>query len=293
MMKYLLSFVFLICSLRYSNAQTYSHFLPKSIPNRTVSCSAKDSTLFYQKIKKLKNTNTLADRTFLAAKLFIGTPYVAGALEGREEEHLIINLRELDCWTLIEYCLALALATEPAQPSFQEFMQIVQQLRYTDGIINGYGSRSHYFSDWILQAEKKGLVKDITQELGGVPYSKKISYMTDNPKLYPKINYPETLQQIQEAQNRINQHPRFFIPQNQVPYIEKHLRNGDILLFTSSKSTLDVEHQGFAFRDQNGVIRLLHASTTGKKVTIASRPLSTYIWRYPAMSGLIVVRVQN
>lgn len=292
-MKYLFCLAFLFCCLQYSTAQTFTHSATPANSSLNFSCSAKDSLLFYQKIKSIKNIHSRAEKTFLAAKQFIGSPYVSGTLDIHQEETLVINLRELDCWTFIEYCLALAVATESPQPTFQEFTQIVQALRYQNGSINGYGSRLHYFSDWIINAEKKGLVKDITQELGGVPYKKNISYMTDKPHLYPKLKNPTVLQQIQEAQSRINHHPRFFIPQNQVPNIENQLKNGDMLIFTSSKSNLDVEHQGFAFRDKDGAIRLLHASTTGKKVLIASRPLSTYLWRYPAMSGLIVVRVLN
>ncbi len=292
-MKYLFCLAFLFCCLQYSTAQTSAYSLEPANSSPILSCSAKDSLLFYQKIKSIKNIYSRAEKTFLAAKQFIGSPYVSGTLDIYQEENLVINLRELDCWTFIEYCLALAVAAETLQPTFQQFVQIVQSLRYQNSSVNGYGSRFHYFSDWIINAEKKGLVKDITQELGGIPYEKKISYMTDKPQLYPKIKNSTTLQQIQEAQSRINQHPRFFIPQNQVTNIEKHLKNGDMLIFTSSKSSLDVEHQGFAFRDKDGAIRLLHASTTGKKVLIASRPLSTYLWRYPAMSGLIVVRVLN
>jgi len=38
---------------------------------------------------------------------FLGTPYVAHTLE-KEEEQLVINLREMDCTTFAENCLAIS-----------------------------------------------------------------------------------------------------------------------------------------------------------------------------------------
>lgn len=44
------------------------------------------------------------------AKKLLGRPYVGQTLEINEEEQLVVNLRELDCTTLVETSAALALA---------------------------------------------------------------------------------------------------------------------------------------------------------------------------------------
>ena len=41
-------------------------------------------------------------------KFFLGTPYVAGTLETKGAEHLVVNLREYDCVTFVENVVALA-----------------------------------------------------------------------------------------------------------------------------------------------------------------------------------------
>ena len=48
-----------------------------------------------------------ADLILKVGSFFLETPYVAHTLETGEEQ-LVINLREMDCTTFAEYCLALA-----------------------------------------------------------------------------------------------------------------------------------------------------------------------------------------
>jgi hypothetical protein len=43
-------------------------------------------------------------------KFFLGTPYVAGILETKKAEHLVVNLREHDCVTFVENVVALVWA---------------------------------------------------------------------------------------------------------------------------------------------------------------------------------------
>ena len=54
--------------------------------------------------KKFKDAG---DRTAFIAQKFIGTPYVAGTLEG-SPELVTINLDELDCTTFVDMVLAMS-----------------------------------------------------------------------------------------------------------------------------------------------------------------------------------------
>ena len=156
-----------------------------------------DDSIFYQKLKKIGKPADLVSATMKIASSWIGTPYVNGTLEQRDTEKLIINLRQLDCWTYIESSLAIALTARDSVKSMEKFAAHLQQLRYHDGIIDGYGSRIHYFSDWIRNAESLGYVRDITAELGGIPLKKKVSFMTDFPRLYPKLKDPVERQKVE------------------------------------------------------------------------------------------------
>ena len=60
---------------------------------------------------------------------FIGTPYVAKTLDMSPEECLVINLRELDCTTFTENCLAIALTIKSGQPTLETFASKLELIR--------------------------------------------------------------------------------------------------------------------------------------------------------------------
>ena len=53
-----------------------------------------------------------------------------------------------------------------------DFIKNLETIRYRNGVLDGYPSRLHYFTDWIRNNEQKGLVRDITSELGGTEHKK-------------------------------------------------------------------------------------------------------------------------
>ncbi|MCC7465104.1 MAG: DUF1460 domain-containing protein, partial [Saprospiraceae bacterium] len=129
----------------------YAASEPSSPP--LVCQSGNDSLLFLEKQKIALGESGLTARTLAVARSFIGTPYVNGCLDRNPEECLAVNLCELDCWTFMENSLAIALA---ASGDYSSYKNQLQELRYWGGYINGYGSRIHYFSGWLLHNEKKG-----------------------------------------------------------------------------------------------------------------------------------------
>ena len=54
-------------------------------------------------------------------RFFLGTPYVAHTLEKEGDEQLIINLRELDCTTFAENCLAISRTIKSGKHSLEQF----------------------------------------------------------------------------------------------------------------------------------------------------------------------------
>lgn len=252
-----------------------------------------DDSIFYTKAKAIQPVKQLSIATLRTARSWVGAPYVHGTLDKWATEKLVINLRQLDCWTYVEASLAVALAAKDSLPSIERYACFLQQLRYRNSVIDGYGSRIHYFSDWLLNADSLGYVKDITAELGGVLMKKKTSYMTDMAWDYPKLYDQTELKKVQISQDRINAHDWYFIPKSKVAGMENKIQDGDIIILTSSRHNLDVEHQGFAVRGADGRIHLMHASSTGKKVILSTRRLSDYLQRLPVMSGIIVARINN
>jgi hypothetical protein len=230
---------------------------------------------------------------------FLGFPYVAHTLDVNPTEQLVVNLKQFDCTTYVENVLALTLSLhelreKPGQQSFEQlFQSYLTQLRYRDGRINGYGSRLHYFSDWLRDNERKGFVVDVTSSLpGSISVAKAVSYMSSATYKYPQLSDPDALRQVTQTEALISQQPFSFIPKSHLRQAEAHLQEGDIVMLTAARPGLDMKHVGIAIRQPDGKMHLLHASSEQGAVVITSYPLSDYVQYHRALSGIRVARLR-
>ncbi|MFN8356073.1 MAG: DUF1460 domain-containing protein [Spirosomataceae bacterium] len=226
------------------------------------------------------------------AKTLLGKPYVAGVLDRNPKEQLIVNLDELDCWTFVEQTLALYQTQQSPTPNWTTFRKNLQQLRYRQGKVNGYGSRLHYFFEWMLQAQQNSVLSLKTNNLTGKPYAKRIDFMSTHVQLYPHLADQEAYETVMAAEANLNLQQWYYVPKAEVAHIENQLEDGDIIAITSAKEGLDVAHEGFAIR-QKGRIYLLHASQDFKKVMISNEPLADYLAKHKAQTGIVVARLQQ
>jgi hypothetical protein len=68
------------------------------------------------------------------------------------------------------------------------------------------------------------------------------------------------------------------------------IEQGDVLLITTNIKGLDTSHLGFAYK-KGGVVYLMHASSSAKKVVISSQPLKEYMAGIRSQTGIMVGRV--
>ncbi|WP_282160059.1 N-acetylmuramoyl-L-alanine amidase-like domain-containing protein [Ulvibacterium marinum] len=223
-------------------------------------------------------------------KTFMGTPYVAKTLEVGEIETLVINLHGLDCTTFVENVLAFSILLKKGQSDFGNFTQALETIRYKDGKLDGYASRLHYFSEWIANNEKKGLLKDITSEIGGIEITKDINFMSTHRDLYPFLKDDGNFQKIQASENYLNDQSICVLPQDQIESNEHLIQSGDIIALATSINGLDVTHTGIATRENDGRIHLLHASTGSMEVEVTELPLSEYLKKVKKNTGIMVAR---
>lgn len=224
-------------------------------------------------------------------KSFLGTNYAASALEREGEEQLVTNLTGLDCTTLLENALVFARLIKSGKTTFDEYLDELQFIRYRGGIIDGYTSRLHYFSDWIADNIKKGVVKDVTKEVGGEKFKFALNFMSTHPASYKQLKEnPSFVPVIEKQEKEINSREYYFIPREKVVKIEDKIQNGDLLAITTNIKGLDVGHVGIAVKEKDGRIHLLHAPTVGSKVQITDEPLSSYLAKVKKHSGIIVLR---
>jgi hypothetical protein len=186
--------------------------------------------------------------------------------------------------------LALYLSKKKNSNSYLDFQEILTQLRYRNNKIEGYASRLHYFTEWVRQAEKNNFIKDITIEIGGEITNKEVHFMSENQKLYPKINDEKTLKTIVKNEEKINKKPLSQIDKSKVASVESKIKEGDFIAMTSTINGLDCNHVGIAIL-VNGRIHLLHASSSLKKVVISEKPLAEYLQGVKKDAGIMVLRV--
>lgn len=222
-------------------------------------------------------------------RTFVGATYTPGTLDPEGPERLVVNLTELDCVTLVESVLAMARVLRNGEPDFDAFRRELARIRYRGGEMEGYPSRLHYFSEWIRDNEQKGIVRDLTAELGGVVEPDPIDFMTEHRDAYWQLADDGVFRAIGAIEDRLNRLERRRVPQERIAEVAPRIRNGDVIAATSSLQGLDVAHTGFALWVE-GRLHLLHAPLVGKTVEISELPLADRILGIDAQDGIMVAR---
>lgn len=260
-----------------------------------ITCSPKDKQAFEDKTIEIDGLleSDFGTTVVAVGKTFIGTPYVAKTLEIGETESLVINLQGLDCTTYIENVLAFSYLLHEGKSDFESFTEKLKTIRYKDGELDGYGSRLHYFTEWIHNNEKKGMLTDITGDIGGVVMEKDINFMGTHRNLYPFLSDDENFEKILATEKALAQEPFCHLPQDQIAANEHLIQTGDIIALATSINGLDVTHTGIATREANGRIHLLHASTGSMAVEVTKKPLVEYLKGVKKNIGILVARPVN
>ena len=260
--------------------------------SQQITCSAQDKQAFEDKIIEIDGLleKDLGQTLVSVGKTFLGTPYVAQTLEIGETETLVINLHGLDCTTYVENVLAFGLMLKNEQTQFEDYTKNLETIRYKNGKLDGYASRLHYFSEWIANNEKKGLLKDITSEIGGTEITKEINFMSSHRDLYPFLSDDVNYEKIKASEDYLNNQAICILPQGEIEANEHLISSGDIIALTTSINGLDITHTGIASREKDGRIHLLHASSSGE-VKVSELPLVDYLKKVKNNTGIMVARV--
>jgi hypothetical protein len=232
-------------------------------------------------------------------ELAVGSPYEAFALESYIKaggdptalEPLALSLKSFDCVTLVESCLAVArLGTKTDKPTWKQFAREIERMRYRGGKRAGYASRLHYFSEWITDGAKRGLVRDLGAELGGVNDDRPLRFMTEHRSSYPALANDKVFNEIAEMERRLDSHPRYVVKADRIPEVQNRIQTGDVLAFATATPGIDVSHAALAYRDNAGVLRVLHAPLSGGAVEITRTTLPEYVSAIRRATGILVAR---
>lgn len=241
-----------------------------------------------------RSYKTNSERLLFFAKSFIGTPYKGGTLDSGRNETLIVRIDSLDCTTYVETVLALYLSSFKDNPGYDDFSESLRYIRYRGGVIDGYASRLHYFSDWASDNEKKGILWEVTQEGEHDVRICLLNYMTTHSDLYRQLKDNDSLvSEISKVEKSWIDYKMPYIPKNVLNSSkdDSPVEDGDILALTTNISGLDVLHLGFALWI-DGRLHLLHASSLHGKVIIDTSTIFDYLKNRNKHTGIRVLRVK-
>ena len=263
--------------------------------SQQITCSPADKQAFENKTIEIDGLleDDFGKSMVAVGKTFIGIPYVAKTLEIGETETLVVNLHGLDCTTYVENVLAFTMLLRDGKADFDSFTDLLKTIRYKDGRLDGYGSRLHYFTEWIRNNEEKGLLKDITNEVGGIAIQKDINFMGTHRDLYPFLKDDKNYEKILVTEAELAKETFCYLPQDQIEANEHLIQSGDIIALATSINGLDVTHTGIATREKDGRIYLLHASTGSMKIEVSEVPLAEYLKKIKSNTGILVARPMN
>jgi hypothetical protein len=243
-------------------------------------------------------TLPIGERTAAVGQALVGTRYKHFTLEiDNRIESPSANFQGMDCWTFFEIALGFARMLNEPESNWtpEQLLHYIELDRYRGGECTGdYLSRLHYLEDWLYDNNRRGLVEDLTRDLGGqsVPHSAREMSAGWRHYRYLAANR-SLLGPLARMEANVSSRPLYEIPKSQVAKIEPKLRSGDIIGIISRdrSGVYSTAHVGLAMRTGDGVLHFMHASSPSNYGrVIVDEELSKYLYRYRSDSGILVGR---
>jgi hypothetical protein len=206
---------------------------------------------------------------FLSAR-FTYSKYSDGTLIGdaATPEVFVINLKEIDCFTYLDYVEAMTLSR-----SFAEFRENLRNIRYRSGVLT-FENRNHFFTDW--REVNADIVEDVTAYIAGdtsIEIEKTLNVKEDGTNF---------LNGIQPVKRQLS-----YIPSRMLnDELMEKLKTGDFIGIYSEIQGLDVSHVGIITIEDN-IRYLRHASSAKEYRKVIDQDLKDYLLNKP---GIIVLR---
>ncbi len=215
-----------------------------------------------------------------------------------EEERLLVSLSHVDCTTVMEDVLSLALCYRDGRTTLADLKDYYRRMHYQDGVIS-FATRNHYFT-WIMQsAISEGFVERISPDEPAFPFTGVMDmaphYMTTNRYLFlPQMADQENYDAIALRQQRQRVHFTF-IPREllDMPHDSPLgvIHDGDIMAVVCGQHTwargVEIKHLLIA-KWLDGRLHFYHASENG--LGLAGMDAFTYMKDKFTMIGVAVYR---
>src|SRR5437667_6738634 len=210
----------------------------------------------------------IGERTATVGQALVGTRYKHFTLEiDNRIESPSVNFQRMDCWTFFEISLAFARMLDEPEENWtpDRLLHYIEVDRYRGGECTGeYLSRLHYLEDWLADNDRRGLVEDLTRNLGGVSVPHSAREMTVGWRHYRYLAANRSLLgPLRQMEARVSSRPLYQIPKRRVASIEGKLHSGDIIGIVSrdSRRLYSTSPVGLALRAADGSLQFMHAAT--------------------------------
>ena len=283
-------------SLPLSEAQATSH-KPNVAKSDTILQQVDYTKADSAKVVALLKLKPKGNDVLFYARQFKGIPYVAATLEKHDPEQLVVNLSQLDCTTLVETTLALAMTQRQGKSNFTDYCNNLMHIRYWDGMMNGYLSRLHYFSWWMHNNIDKGIVELVNDKKHFTSViNVQNHYMSQHPDKYKYLKlHPEWVDSIATLEEKYNGPDGRYLPQAKTLLSKDELssiHDGDIVAIVTKKDGIDYSHLGFAVWGKDKKLHLLNASSIHHKVVEEPKTLYQYLKEHPSSIGIRLLRLK-
>lgn len=245
------------------------------------------------------------DETVPPTEYFFVQMLAAGARSGYiqtiGEERLVVMLDRVDCTTVMENALALALCYYNGRATPEDLKDYYRRMHYQNGIVS-YATRNHYFT-WIMQsAISEGFVERIGPDEPAFPFTGLVdmrpSYMTTNRHLFQDLGLADD-EAFRAIMLREQQGVRFtYIPRELLDMPQQSelgvIRDGDLLAVVCDQHSwargLEIKHLLMA-KWQQGCLSFYHVGDHGKGLSPVDA--FTYMKDKFTMTGVAVYRVKQ
>ncbi|EJD6378440.1 MULTISPECIES: N-acetylmuramoyl-L-alanine amidase-like domain-containing protein [Providencia] len=213
-----------------------------------------------------------AEKIDVLTQHFLATPYNKQTLNMSPllAEELVINLKEMDCMTFIEYIEAFK-----RSKNYEQFVLNLTNIRYINQNIT-FKHRRHFFSDWAQEPE--AIVVDITSEISS--HAVKV-----NKQLNLKYHDQIYISGLPIKNRSINYIPAKYVDDD----LLLRLKTGDYIGIYSGNNGLDVSHVGVVIRKGKKTI-FRNASSLRRNFQVIDIELNNYL---KGKVGIVIFRPKS
>jgi hypothetical protein len=240
---FLLSFVILLCA---GENDRFTEMSPQQID-----VLIKDTS---------NKPQTITEKMNFFSQFFLGMPYDFTCVGDGEyalyEPYPLVNFETTNCMAYCEHVLALSISD-----SWDNFFNILQHIRYKDGLI-GMRTRNHYtMGDWL--PENNWLLEDVTRKVGEAN-TKTVTRAISHTKFFEGKGISDLRHVKPDYEMTID-----YIPKEGLQDIAGNLRNGDIgALIFANRTDIFSAHMWMVMEVEGKII--IRESTTRGMTTFDS-----------------------